>query len=185
VLDPQALAAVEPALTGDLFACRLQTGYPAHPAAATERFAVLAAEAGVTFRLGTEARLVVNGGGLWGVEAGGERLRADGVLVAAGPWTAGVIGAPAIPIRAQWGVTVQVQLAQPVRHRIEEWGSDHRGAAHFEATPLGEVTVCVAAGHGPLGISLGPASARIAADALLGVQPAPCTWRLDRPSLLS
>jgi glycine/D-amino acid oxidase-like deaminating enzyme len=243
VLDPDALARVEPALAGDVFACRLATGYPAHPAAATERFAALAREAGVRLVEGVQARLVLDGGGrLKGVEAGGERHRADAVLVAAGPWTAQLIAHPAIPISAQWGVTVQLELDEPVRHRLEEWGSDHGGAAHFEATPLGEVTVLgatrsptepdrervaqavlerarrflpavsearvlatrscprplsadgwpligpvpglqgvhVAAGHGPLGISLGPASARIAADAALGIRPAPATWRVSR-----
>jgi glycine/D-amino acid oxidase-like deaminating enzyme len=38
----------------------------------------------------------------------------------------------------------------------------------------------VATGHGPYGISLGPASARIAADALLGRDPVPAAYAADR-----
>jgi glycine/D-amino acid oxidase-like deaminating enzyme len=38
----------------------------------------------------------------------------------------------------------------------------------------------VAAGHGPYGISLGPASGRIAADAVLGKAPVPEAFRPDR-----
>ena len=38
----------------------------------------------------------------------------------------------------------------------------------------------VAAGHGPYGISLGPASGRIAADAVLGLAPVPDAFRVER-----
>ena len=38
----------------------------------------------------------------------------------------------------------------------------------------------VAAGHGPYGISLGPGSGRIAADAVLGAAPVPEAFRADR-----
>ena len=38
----------------------------------------------------------------------------------------------------------------------------------------------VAAGHGPYGISLGPGSGRIAADAVLGRAPVPEAFRVDR-----
>jgi D-hydroxyproline dehydrogenase subunit beta len=38
----------------------------------------------------------------------------------------------------------------------------------------------VAAGHGPYGITLGPASGRIAADAVLGLAPVPEQFRVDR-----
>jgi D-hydroxyproline dehydrogenase subunit beta len=41
----------------------------------------------------------------------------------------------------------------------------------------------VAAGHGPYGITLGPASGRIAADAVLGKAPVPEQFRVDRPTL--
>jgi glycine/D-amino acid oxidase-like deaminating enzyme len=42
----------------------------------------------------------------------------------------------------------------------------------------------VAAGHGPYGITLGPASGRIAADAVLGRAPVPEQFRVDRARLV-
>ena len=41
----------------------------------------------------------------------------------------------------------------------------------------------LAAGHGPYGISLGPASGRVAADALLDRSVVPSAFAADRPSL--
>ena len=41
----------------------------------------------------------------------------------------------------------------------------------------------VAAGHGPYGITLGPASGRIAADAVLGTAPVPEQFRVDRAAV--
>jgi glycine/D-amino acid oxidase-like deaminating enzyme len=42
----------------------------------------------------------------------------------------------------------------------------------------------VAAGHGPYGITLGPASGRIAADAVLGRAPVPEQFRVERSRLV-
>lgn len=41
----------------------------------------------------------------------------------------------------------------------------------------------VAGGHGPYGITLGPASGRIAADAVLGTAPVPQRFRVDRAAV--
>ena len=41
----------------------------------------------------------------------------------------------------------------------------------------------VAGGHGPYGITLGPASGRIAADAVLGTAPMPQRFRVDRAAV--
>jgi glycine/D-amino acid oxidase-like deaminating enzyme len=52
--------------------------------------------------------------------------------------------------------------------------------------PVPEVEgLFVAAGHGPYGISLGPGSGRIAADAVLGEAPVPEVFRADRMMLAS
>jgi glycine/D-amino acid oxidase-like deaminating enzyme len=41
----------------------------------------------------------------------------------------------------------------------------------------------IAAGHGPYGISLGPASGRITADAILGRSDVPAAFRADRAAV--
>ena len=68
-----------------------------------------------------------------------------------------------------------------------------RAHIHFEDTPLDTMSVLgpvaviddlfVAAGHGPYGITLGPASGRIAADAVLGTAPVPQRFRVDRAAV--
>jgi glycine/D-amino acid oxidase-like deaminating enzyme len=50
--------------------------------------------------------------------------------------------------------------------------------------PVGGIeSLHVAAGHGPYGISLGPASGRIAADAILGRSSVPAAFRADRTAV--
>jgi glycine/D-amino acid oxidase-like deaminating enzyme len=246
LLEGDVLRAAEPALAPGLFGCLLRTGYPAHPAAATARFAELARELGVRIEEGVEAHPAVEGDRVVGVDTPAGRRHADAVLVAAGPWTAEVVDREGgwRPVTALWGVTVQVALPQPPRHRLEEWeeGVDFAPHGQFEATPLGDVTVLgatrevqqpdvaavapqvreraarflpavaraptvvaracprplsrdgvpllgplphahglhVATGHGPYGISLGPASSRIAADAILHGTAVPRAYRGDR-----
>lgn len=251
VLDERALRAVEPELADGLSGVLVEgTGFPAHPAAATRRLAEEARAMGARIVEGARARVEVVGGRATGaVVHDGRRYAADRVLVAAGPWSSAVAdpsGAWA-PIRALWGVTVQVALpgGRSVRHRIEEWDEPFDAGVQFEATPLAEVTVLgasrtaevpdeaavaaairaraarflpvlgearvervatcgrpvtrdglpligpvpgvqdlyVAAGHGPYGISLGPASGRIAADVLLGREAPPAAFAPDRATL--
>ena len=246
LLEGAALQGAEPALAPGLFGCLLQTGYPAHPAAATRRFAELARELGATIEEGVAARPAVEGDRVVGVDTPAGRRHADAVLVAAGPWTSEVVD-PAgewRPVSALWGVTVQVALPRAPRHRVEEWqeGIEFGPDGQFEATPLGDVTVLgatreplqpdvdavaprvrdraarflpavaqaptvvaracprplsrdgvpllgplphveglhVATGHGPYGISLGPASSRLAADAILHGTAVPAAYRADR-----
>jgi glycine/D-amino acid oxidase-like deaminating enzyme len=158
--------------------------------------------------------------------------------VAAGPWTPGLVdpGGAWRPIASLWGVNVEVHLAAPPRHALEEVGIEQlvanpgappplfslvtagrtsslgstflaeepdaaalaprlreNGARFVPAlgeTPIVSVRACarplsadgrpllgrapgrddvvVAAGHGPWGISLGPASGRLVADVVLG-----------------
>jgi glycine oxidase len=240
------LRRLEPGLAEALAACRLETAYTIPPAAATAGLAELATRAGARIEVGVEARPWVEGGAVRGVVAAGRRVGAGAVLVAAGPWTPELLGGAAIPIAPVWGVNVQVALADPPRHVLEEVGVEtadpgasavrpgdgaaddvpslfslvtageastlgstfldfepdaaaladplrERGCAyvpalreaHIEATrvcarpqsadgrPLvgavpGVEGLFVCAGHGPWGISIGPASARLAADVMLG-----------------
>ncbi|MEA2456865.1 MAG: D-hydroxyproline dehydrogenase subunit beta [Thermoleophilaceae bacterium] len=242
LLDPDALRALEPGLTRGLWGCRVDTGYPVRPAAATLAFARRAARAGALLHEGRTAWPWVMGGGVRGVLAGGEHCAAGAVLVAAGPWTPEVID-PTLawqPIVPVWGVVIEVSMADPPRHVLEQadvselglgaapeslfslvtadgvaalgstflaqepdpaaWaGRLKREGVSFvpalerakvegaracarpqslDGRPLvgplaGTEGLWVAAGHGPWGISTGPATARLAADALLGGAEAP------------
>jgi glycine/D-amino acid oxidase-like deaminating enzyme len=239
VLDGPAAVAAEPTLAPGWAAVRVATGYPVVPEAATHAMAARALEAGATFRIGRAARPWIEDGLARGVVLeDGEELTAGAVLVAGGPWAAEIIGGdtrwPAVG--RTWGVTVQVEMARPPRHVLEE-GVVHtinvpdghagslfslvaadglatvgstflpdepdptalaarlveRGAVFVPALAHGEiraVRVCarpqavdgrpfigpapdvdglfVCTGHGPWGMSTGPASAAMAVDQLIG-----------------
>jgi glycine/D-amino acid oxidase-like deaminating enzyme len=260
VLDEAALRSAEPGLAPGLAACRVQMGYPVPPPASTYAYATLAERRGAIIRTGRRASLMLQGDRAVGVRVDGARLRAGTVLVAAGPWTPEILDPTGAwrPIRRLWGVLVDVELASPPGHVIEEAGieadlngpdvvsvaHDHSGSGHDEAgrpvartfslrTAAGVSTVgstflphepdpaawvepllrrgagfvpriagapiqgarscarprsldgrplvgpvpgldgvLVCAGHGPWGISIGPATARMAADLVLGRSPA-------------
>jgi glycine/D-amino acid oxidase-like deaminating enzyme len=248
-VEGPVLAALEPALDPDVVACRLDIGYPIIPSAPTYAFATLAERAGVTIRLGREARPVVETGRCVGIEIGGRAEPVGAVVVAAGPWTGLLVDPTGAwnPIRPVWGVVVETLLANPPRHVMEEAEMDEAlgggdpskardsaaaaderpefslvtaaGASAVGSTfletepdpsawterllahgttfvpgimdaPIREVRACarpmsrdgrpivgaipwieglfVASGHGPWGISTGPASARQIADLVLG-----------------
>ena len=236
LLAPDELRRVEPAVGPRLWGCRLDTGYPVRPGAATRAFAKRAYAAGARFHEGETAWPWVIVGRTRGVLAAGMRRPAGTVLVAAGPWTPELIDPtgswrPIVPV---WGVVAEVEMDAPPRHVLEEAGVEAVGgggtAAIFSLVPAdGQVSIgstflpeepdapvwaprlrrggerfvpalrrgkvvgaraCArpqsfdgrplvgelpdveglwtAAGHGPWGISAGPATARIAAEALLG-----------------
>ena len=122
-LDAQEAHALEPALAPGVAACRLAIGYPVAPAAATQAYAAWAEGLGVRIRVGRAARLRLASGRVVGVELdGGERLLAEDVVVAAGPWTPQVVDPSGSwrPIRASWGVVVGITLAVPPMHVLEE-----------------------------------------------------------------
>jgi glycine/D-amino acid oxidase-like deaminating enzyme len=245
VLSGAALRELDPALAPDLWACRVDIGYPVMPGASTYAYASLAEELGATIRQGRAAALRRSGDKVTGVIVNGQPIAADDVLVAAGPWTPGVIDPTGswAPIRALWGAVVEIELANPPRHVLEQAGieasigtdagehgpQDHllslvpmpgvsvvgstflddepdprawqepilRLAARFVPTvvdaPIRGVRACprplsvdgrpligavpglrnlyVCAGHGPWGISTGPASARLVADLILDRAP--------------
>jgi glycine/D-amino acid oxidase-like deaminating enzyme len=252
LLDPRELRALEPAVGSGLWGCRLETGFPVQPAAATLAFAERARHAGALLHEGRPAWPWVLGRGVRGVLAGGRHFAAGAVLVAAGPWSPEVIdptGAwrPIVPV---WGVVVEVEMADPPRHVVEEVGVEDvagggtaevpnsifslvaaDGAVSLGSTflaeepepaswagrlrrggepyvpalerarvvraracarpqsldgrplvgPAGEIEdLWITAGHGPWGISTGPATARLAADALLGRAVVPPTLDASR-----
>lgn len=122
-VDADEAHALEPALAPDVAACRLVMGYPVAPAAATRAYGAWAERLGVVFRIGERARPWVASGRAAGVElGGGERIAAEQVVVAAGPWTPEVIDGTGAwrPIRSSWGVVVGVTLPHPPGHVLEE-----------------------------------------------------------------
>jgi len=237
-LEGAALAAAEPGLGPGLFGCRQATGRPVPPAAAAHAWARRAQEAGAQLRVGTGVDALERAGGdrVTGVVAGGHAEPAGDVVVAAGPWTPALVAPDGSwrPIAPSWGVNVEVRLAEPPRHVLEQAGVEaiarpeggvdsifsivtaggvsavgstflpgepdapahaprllERGARYLPALGrvegfaaracprpqsrdgrplLGRVAagLHVASGHGPWGISLGPGSAQLVADALLG-----------------
>jgi glycine/D-amino acid oxidase-like deaminating enzyme len=118
------VAAAEPSLARGYAACRLETGHPIPPAAATAAWAERARAMGVELRVGEPASPVIEGGRVTGVRLeGGATLPADAVLVAAGPWAPALVDPSGEwqPIVRTWGVTVQVELgAAAPRHVVEQ-----------------------------------------------------------------
>ncbi len=130
VLDPVALRDVEPLAGPDVWACRLDLGYPIAPASGTYGFATLAESRGVTVRAGRGARLLRDGDRVTGVElAGGERLVAGSVIVTAGPWTPALLDPTGAwrPIRPLWGVVAELEMERGPRHIVDETSDE--GAA--------------------------------------------------------
>jgi glycine/D-amino acid oxidase-like deaminating enzyme len=236
LLSPTEVRALEPGVAPDLWARRLDTGYPVPPATATIALARRAHRAGALLHEGRAAWPWVLGGKARGLLVGGEHCAAGSVLVAAGPWTPEVIDPAGAwqPIAPVWGVVVEVLMDAPPRHVLEQTGVDALveeapatlfslvvadGSVSLGSTflsrepdpaawagrlkragvpfvpalerakveraracarpvsldgrpligPVGGVDgLWVAAGHGPWGISTGPATGRLAADALLG-----------------
>lgn len=245
VLEGDDLRRVEPTLAPDLAAMRVAIGYPVPPSASTYAYATVAERRGVTVRAGRAAIPVVESGRVIGVRVGGQVVRADQVLVAAGPWTPAAIDPSGAwqPISERWGVVVEIELAGPPTHCLEEaeigasigaeptayerggpdtsdfsmmtaLGISAVGSTFLQAepdpadwmerllqraalfvpavmdAPIRGVRACarpvsidgrpligpvpgveglfVCAGHGPWGISTGPASSRLVVDAMLG-----------------
>jgi glycine/D-amino acid oxidase-like deaminating enzyme len=122
-LDPVAARDVEPALAEGVAACRLDIGYPVGPLAATSAYARWAAHLGVRIVEGADATVVVEGDRAVGVAvADGRRHAAGTVVVAAGPWSPGLVDQTGRwrPIRPLWGVVVTIDLEAAPRHVLEE-----------------------------------------------------------------
>jgi glycine/D-amino acid oxidase-like deaminating enzyme len=159
VLSPRSLSELEPGLAAGLSACRLETGYPVTPAAATWAFARRAERAGARLMTGTFAEPVTDGGRVVGVRAGAgdgggtgagawETLLCEQVLIAAGPWTPALVPgwADNPPIRSVWGVVVGTSLSTPPTHVVEELGIDRPGVQ-----PEWLFSLVTAGGHSSIG----------------------------------
>lgn len=256
VVGGEALRRLEPAAGEELWACRVDIGYPVMPGASTYAYATLAEARGAVVHMGRAAALEVSGDTVTGVRVGDRVIAAGAVVVAAGPWTPSLVDPSGrwAPITPRWGVVVETELASPPRHVLEEAGieavldagggvagvGDDAGQpadadeVEFSLVPLpgssavgstflprepdpaawmerilvratrfvprvadapirgvracarpqgadgrplvgvvpGRRNLFVCSGHGPWGISTGPASARQLADLLLGRDPA-------------
>jgi len=129
LLDENDLRALEPMLADGCSAIRLATGYPIPPDAATRAMAARAIRAGAEVRVGQPVVEVMDGAASL---ADGTRVSAANVLVAAGPWTRGLLSPDGSwpPIRATYGVTVQVGLKAAPASILEE------GAVHTVNRPV-------------------------------------------------
>ncbi len=124
-LGPDDIRRLEPAIAPGVAAVRLAIGYPVEPAAATRTYATWAERLGVDVRIGSAARPWIEADRARGIETdSGERFGAHDVVVAAGPWTPGLLdpGGTWRPIRPIWGVVVSAILESPPRHVLEEAG---------------------------------------------------------------
>ena len=155
-LAPGEVTQLEPAIAEDVAACRLAIGYPVAPASATHAIAARARELGVRFQIGRPARLRINGGRVDGVRAGDRFEAAGAVVVAAGPWSPELIDPTGAwrPIKPLWGVVVEVDLANPPGHVLEEVGIDVEGGIptpHGVSGPDPEFSLVTANGASSLG----------------------------------
>ena len=122
-LDPDAVRRVEPALAPGVAACRLDIGYPIGPATATAAYAAWSERLGVTILVGRVATLAREADRVTGAALDdGRTIGAHDVVVAAGPWTPGIVDPSRswVPIRPNWGVVVTVGLDDPPAHVLEE-----------------------------------------------------------------
>jgi glycine/D-amino acid oxidase-like deaminating enzyme len=177
-LDAEAVAQAEPSLASGLSAVALSTGYPVPPAAATEAWADLAADRGSRFLVGSPGRVEAADDRVTGVALDdGTLISAGAVLVAAGPWTPGIVdpGGAWRPITSTYGVTLQLRMdGSAPTHVVEEDEVDavNRAAAATarassvgpEAEPPSLFSLASAAGISTLGstfLSAEPDASRI------------------------
>ncbi len=175
-LSAREARAAEPLLGEGLAACRLATGYPVPPDAATAAFAAAAVRRGVTVRIGSAAVPRVANGRASGVRlADGTELPAGRVLVAAGPWSPELVDPDGgwRAIHSTWGVTVQLSLDGEVRHLLEE---DEVDSVNRPATATMRAASVDADGEPPSVFSLSSAAGvSTLGSSFLPVEPHPET----------
>jgi len=122
VAEGSDLRAIEPAVGPGLWGCRIGIGYPVAPGASTYAYATIAERGGVHVRMGRTASLERRGETGVAVVVDGERLRADAILVAAGPSSPRLIDPTGTwdPIRERWGVVIETELPTGPTHVLEE-----------------------------------------------------------------
>jgi glycine/D-amino acid oxidase-like deaminating enzyme len=142
LLDVDAVRAREPRLTGALLGATFVPGdLQCDPRAIARALARRATDAGARLRTHTPVEgIVIERGRAHGVAlAGGERLEADAVVLAAGPWSgplAHAAGLP-LPLEPRKGQLIRVRLPQPdeqfLRHKLVD-GSYLLSITSTEAT---------------------------------------------------
>jgi glycine/D-amino acid oxidase-like deaminating enzyme len=125
-VGPDDLRRLEPSLADGLAAVRLDIGFPVAPAAACRAFAALAVRRGARIHPGVAARVVRAAGAAIALETGDAVVTPSAVVVTAGPWTPEIVDPSATwrPILSYWGVIVELALAAPPTHVLEEAGVD-------------------------------------------------------------
>jgi glycine/D-amino acid oxidase-like deaminating enzyme len=156
ILVGTALRSAEPTLATDVAAIRLPIGYPIVGSAPTYAMATLAERRGAVIRLGRSVEPALGSGRIDGVVVDGSLEPADVVVIAAGPWSCGLVDPSGAwrPIAASWGVVVETLLSTPPSHVIEEAdldavsvdpsaasgsGRPPRKVSGFSVVPNGEV----------------------------------------------
>jgi glycine/D-amino acid oxidase-like deaminating enzyme len=115
---------LEPELTGAVHGASLfPDDLQCDPRAIARALAREATQAGATVREGCAVDAVaLDGGAVAGVLAGGERIRAGAVVVAAGPWSAPLAGDAGVPLPLEPRKGQLVRLAAPapdlIRHKV-------------------------------------------------------------------
>lgn len=120
VLAGEDLRRAEPALAGDLVACRLAIGFPVGPAVATHAYARLATRRGAVIEVASAAP-AIEGGRVVGVRVDGRTEPIGAVLVTAGPWAPDLVDPSGSwrPIRPVWGVVASLAIEAAPRHVLE------------------------------------------------------------------
>jgi glycine/D-amino acid oxidase-like deaminating enzyme len=174
VLGGADLHGLEPALAPDLWACRVGIGYPVIPAASTYAYATLAEARGVTVRQGRAASLEVAGDAAMGIRLDDQLVTAGAVLVAAGPWTPGLLDPSGrwAPIHPLWGVVVEAEVARPPHHALEEAGIDAAIGVPDDSGPAGGTPAAVP-GEPPAADGLGPGAASTSHELEFSLVPQP------------
>jgi glycine/D-amino acid oxidase-like deaminating enzyme len=138
-INASEMRSLEPALAAGVAGCLLATGYAVVPAGATLAYGRRALRAGAELRLGALAQPRFDGDRAVGVQLpSGESVTAGSVLLAAGPWSVGLVPgwAERPPIGRTWGLVATIALPEPPARILEELSIDARGSVEPHAFSL-------------------------------------------------
>jgi len=160
-LAPGEATRLEPLVDPSIAACRIAIGYPVAPAAATVACAAEAGALGAVFEVGMPARPWFRGGRLAGVTVAGRERPAGAVVVAAGPSSPALVDSSGAwrPIRPVWGAVVDIAIADPPRHVLEQADLDIEPGGTLEVETERTPRTGEGLAPGELAFSLVPAGA--------------------------
>ena len=147
LLEPEQVRRIEPALTGPIVAATHSPGDAVvNPFLAVRALLRDARENGAEIRTHAAAeRIDLGKGRVTGVVAGGEAIPADSVVLASGPWTAGLargcgVNLPVRPRKAQCLATVALPpTIRSVVGACESSGGVDTGYTQIQQAPSGQV----------------------------------------------